>query len=357
MEIRFLNRGIAVVCLALATGNVGAAFAEQSSSPAATSPADETGAQPADMASAPSPEQIAAWIAELDDDQYLVRERATGELLAAGEAVLDPLLETANGKRPEPADRAVWILRKLSTGKEPSLRRPALERLSALRDRPQVVSAAKEALDEIRHAEAAQAIKELGGRYLANEYPGPDRRMVVAQVVLDDAWRGGDDGLKHLADLRGVRQIIVIGTDITAEGLVALKNVERLESLWLYGTTLKPEDKPAVQELLPRVAIDYRQGGLLGVGTNTVDGVGPATVGTVQPGSVAAAAGIRVQDIILTFNDKPVRDFKDLTAKIGKHRAGDEVKLELLRGGEKIKLTVKLGQWSAEQILPHLEPQ
>jgi PDZ domain len=354
MEIPLANLGVATICFALVTGSLSMALAEEDSPQPAESQPSTIAASPAPP---PSREQIAKWIAELDDDQYVVRERATGELLLAGEAVLDPLLATANGKRPEPADRAVWILRKLSTGKEAALRRPALERLIALRERPQVVSAAKEALDEIRHAEAAKAIKELSGRYVSSQYPGPDRRVVVAQVVLDDAWRGGDDGLKYLADLEGVRQVIVIGTDISAEGLAALKDVEELESLWLYGTKLKPEDKAAVQEALPRVTVDFRQGGLLGVGGAAPDGPGPAIVQNVQPGTAAAAAGIRVHDIIQTFNGQAVKDFKDLTAKIAGHRAGDEVKLEILRGGEKFDLTVKLGQWSAEQILPHLEPQ
>src|SRR5688500_1368325 len=60
---------------------------------------------------APSAEQIAAWIAQLDDNRYLVREQATRDLLESEAAALDPLLTTANGKPPEPADRAVWILR------------------------------------------------------------------------------------------------------------------------------------------------------------------------------------------------------------------------------------------------------
>ncbi len=306
---------------------------------------------------APSAQQIAAWIVELDDDRYAVREQATAQLLAAGPAALDPLLVAASGDRPEPADRAVWVLRKLSNGQEPRLRRPALERLAQLENRPQVVAAAKQSLAVLRHQEAAEAIKELGGQYIAQQYPAGTERLTIAQVVLDDGWRGGDEGLKYLADLQGVRQVIIIGTDITSEGLATLTNVEMIESLWLYGTKLEADQIPPLRETLPRVTIDYRRGALLGVGGAAPDGPGPAVVADVRTGSSAAAAGIRVGDVIRTFDSQGVRDFKDLTAKIAEHRPGDEVRLEILRGSQHINMTVTLGQWRADQILSQIRPR
>src|SRR5688572_660180 len=88
------------------------------------------GAQPADQkgsatGSPPTatPEQIAQWIAQLDDNRYVVREEATSRLLETQGAGLDLLLAAANGQRPEPADRAVWILRRLSHAKDEALRR------------------------------------------------------------------------------------------------------------------------------------------------------------------------------------------------------------------------------------------
>jgi S1-C subfamily serine protease len=96
---------------------------------------------------------------------------------------------------------------------------------------------------------------------------------------------------------------------------------------------------------LPQVQIDHRRGALLGVGAPAVDATGPAIVGTVQSGSVAEAAGIKVGDQIQKFEDQPVPNFKALTALIAEHPAGDEVSVEILRGGEKIDLKIKLGEW------------
>jgi hypothetical protein len=289
-----------------------------------------------------TPTEVTAWIAELDDNRYLVRERASQRLLEAGSSALDPLLETANGERPEPSDRAVWILRRMATSKDRSLRRPALERLTRLQNRPQVAAAARETLIALRHSESLEALQALGGRYSESQGIGP---YAFPRVILDTQWRGGDAGLAHLEGLAVVGTLAVIGTDITAEGLIQLQKVEGLRDLVLYGTGLDAGDVEKLQKVLPQVIIDFRRGALLGVGSSPGDGTGSPIVATVQPGSVAAEAGIQVGDAIRRFEGKDVSSFKALTAMIGEHRAGDEVTLEVVRDGQPIKFTLKLGAW------------
>jgi hypothetical protein len=293
----------------------------------------------------PSPEEIAGWIANLDDNRYLVREAATRRLLDAGPASLDHLLGTANGGRPEPADRATWILRRLGSGKDLLLRRQALERLVLLKNRPQVAAAALEALAELRHSEAVQALEALGARYVTNEYGMAISLYYTPRLVLDQQWRGTDADLALVRNLVAVRQVIVIGTDVSIDGLTHLQQVNLLSDLLLYGTKLEPEDVPKVQQLLPQVAIDYRRGGLLGVGSNPPDGSGQAKVGMVTKGSAAEAAGIKVDDVIQKFEGESVSTFKVLTQMIAKHRAGEEVTLEILRDGQTMEFKVKLGAW------------
>jgi hypothetical protein len=299
----------------------------------------------AEIRPVPRPEQIAAWIADLDDNRYLARETATRQLLEAGAASLNDLLTTANGDRPEPADRAIWILRRLGNAKDQSLRRQALEHMVLLQNRPQIAAAAHESLAEIRHNEAVEAIQRLGGRYVTSEYGMAITAYYTPRVVLDQQWRGTDADLAHIRDLVAVRQVIIIGTDISVDGLAHLQNVNMLQDLLLYGTKLEPDDKAKVQKLLPHVTIDYRRGALLGVGTNAQNDMGPAVVGIVTKGSVAEQAGIRVGDIIHKFENQPVPNFKALTGMIGQHRAGDEVTLVAVRNGESIEFKIKLGAW------------
>jgi hypothetical protein len=297
-------------------------------------------------APAPTSAQIAEWIAQLDDNRYVVREQATSRLLETQGAALDLLLAAANGERPEPADRAVWILKRLSQSKDEGLHRQVLGYLAQLENHPQAAEAAKRAWAEIRHKEAVVEIQRLGGRLVtAEQFPA----NTVLRVELNDGWRGGDAGMAHFRNLIGAYQIVIIGAQITDKGAAELQHVDQLREVWLYRTQVTPEKLSELQKLMPNVVIDYRRGGLLGVGADPLDMTGAAVVATVQPGSAAEAAGIRVRDTIVQFQGQPVDNFKALTTMIGKHSAGDEVTVEVLRGGETHQFKLKLGEWKSLQ--------
>jgi hypothetical protein len=287
-----------------------------------------------------TPAQVAAWVAKLDDNRYLVREQASQQLFEAGSAALDPLLTTANGERPEPSDRAVWILRRLAVGKDRSLRRPALERLALVENRPQIAAAARETLVALRHREAVEALQQLGGRYSESQQFG---MFALPRVILDHQWRGGDAGLVHLEGLATVGTVAVVGTDITADGLTQLQKVRGLQDLLLYGTQLELDDKEKLEKVLPQVRIEYRRGGLLGVRSDSAEG--PPRVAMVQPGSAAEAAGIKAGDEIQEFEGERVPNFLALTNMIGQRRAGEEVTLEVVRNGQPIEFKLRLGAW------------
>jgi hypothetical protein len=303
--------------------------------------APEATSEASDTRPPATPAQIAAWITELDHSRYLVREQASQQLFEAGGSALDSLLATANGELPEPSDRAVWILRRMASGKERSLRRPALERLTLLEGRPQLVAAARETLIALRHSEALEALQKLGGRYSETQNLG---QFALPRVVLDHTWRGGDEGLVHLEGLAAVGTVAVIGTDISVEGLTQLQKLNGLQDLLLYSTPLEPDDVERLQKALPHVMIDYRRA-LLGVRSLSPAETAPATVASVEAGSVAEAAGIKAGDVIQKFEDEQVTNFKMLTEMIGKRRAGEEVTLEVMRGGEPIEFRLKLGAW------------
>lgn len=298
-----------------------------------------------DAATTPSAAAIARWINELDSGRYQVRERATQQLLGTGNAALDALLAAANGERAEPADRAVWILRQLADTEDAEVRRPALERLVQVANRPEVVAEAEQALGEIRHALAVQAISQLGGRFLRPGADVPWGQAVADCVLLDDGWRGGDAGLKYLGDLRDVPVVVIIGTDISSAALAKLPLGESVQMVQLYGTRLDDAGAQKLAETRPGVRIDYRRGALLGVRGN--DGQGAAVVQSVQDGTAAADAGIHPQDVIRKFAGQPIANFSELTEKIAKCRPGDEVTMEIERGDQKMEMKVKLGRWQS----------
>jgi serine protease Do len=69
-----------------------------------------------------------------------------------------------------------------------------------------------------------------------------------------------------------------------------------------------------------------------------------AKISRAIPASPAEKAGIQAGDIIVKFNGKSVGDFASLQALVGESQPGDKVPLELLRGSERIKLELEIGE-------------
>jgi hypothetical protein len=324
MRRRFFHHGAALAaCLVLAGVSCNPALAEE-----ATSPDD----------------RVSHWIAQLDSPRYQVREQATQQLLSTGATALDVLTSTANGERPEPAHRAAWILRQLAETDDLALRQRVLEHLLLLKNQPQIVAEARLALAEIEHDLAILAIEQLGGSFLPEGNDEEWEQRLPDRIVLSDEWQGGDDGLDHLAQLRDMPMVIVIGTNISPQGFAKLRAVESLRFLHVYGTQLNEDDVAELQKLLPHVHIEYRGRALLGI--RCLENP-PVRVLKVQPNSAAEAAGVLEGDIVRKFNDQPVASFRGLTKKISQLNPGDKVSLEVMRDGKTMELEVTLGQWEA----------
>ncbi|MCU1669487.1 MAG: Peptidase and chymotrypsin/Hap [Blastococcus sp.] len=82
----------------------------------------------------------------------------------------------------------------------------------------------------------------------------------------------------------------------------------------------------------------------LGVNTRSVtDGTRDgALVLNVEKQSAAAGAGIREQDVVIALEGKKVRSSEELAVAVDSHKPGDEVTVELVRGGHSQKLQVTL---------------
>ena len=62
----------------------------------------------------------------------------------------------------------------------------------------------------------------------------------------------------------------------------------------------------------------------------------------VTPGSPAAKAGLRGDDILIQFGDKPIKNLYDFTYALRDSKVGDVVEVRVLRGGETVSAKVKL---------------
>jgi serine protease Do len=81
------------------------------------------------------------------------------------------------------------------------------------------------------------------------------------------------------------------------------------------------------------------------------DGQRGALVSEITPGGPGARGGLQVGDVVLSINGRKVEDNTDLTRQVAASRAGEALRLEVLRGGRRQTLTVTTGVRPAESEL------
>ena len=64
----------------------------------------------------------------------------------------------------------------------------------------------------------------------------------------------------------------------------------------------------------------------------------------VEPGGPAAKAGLKVEDVIVGFNGKPIQDGDDLVNRVSATPVGSQASVEVLRGGRKTNFTLTIGE-------------
>jgi hypothetical protein len=329
MNVR-MTRYLLVLLLAAAT-QVRCAAAEVAAREEAKSPAMESG-------------ELETLVGQLDSNRYLDRERATQTLLAAGATALDPLLTAANSGRPEPADRAVWVLKKLGESTDRDLALAALDRLVAVKDRPAVVHEATLARGRIYELACQESLAKLGAKLMVQDQLSPEQMPVrLVHIDLTDKWRGTPEDLQCLANLRDHRYFRIEGSVVGDAEVRIFEDMDGLALLQIWKTRVTPAAVDAIKDRQPKAVVYVRKNALLGIGGATHEkGV---LVTESRPSTGAANAGILKDDVITSLDGKPVQDFDRLTARIAQYEPGQEIEVTLLRGGEEMTKRVSLSNW------------
>jgi serine protease Do len=158
----------------------------------------------------------------------------------------------------------------------------------------------------------------------------PDPSKPITYIQTDAPINPGNSG-GPLVDMNGA--VVGINTFILSQGggseglgfSIPARVVDFVyHSLRKYGHVHRVEIGAVAQEISPTLADGLHLPRRWGV-----------VVVDVKPDGPAASAGLKIQDIILSADDRRIETLPSLTAALYLHRVDQVLKLEILRGGDK----------------------
>lgn len=142
--------------------------------------------------------------------------------------------------------------------------------------------------------------------------------------------------------------------DLTGKVVGINSAIESMTGVWAGNGFAIPID------LARKVATDIIEYGhvrrpRLGVGVGTIrsadaevfrlPSVSGALINSVQPGTPAEAAGIQMGDVVVQLNDMQIRTQSEFMEELARLRPGDNARLSIIRYGQRLNKTVKLGEF------------
>jgi serine protease Do len=181
-----------------------------------------------------------------------------------------------------------------------------------------------------------------------------DPTKPLTYIQTDAPINPGNSG-GPLVDMNGA--VVGINTFILSEGggseglgfAIPARVVDFVyRSLRKYGHVHRVEIGAAAQEITPDLAEGLQLAQHWGV-----------VVADVKPGGPAQAAGLQVQDIILSADDRRVETLPSLSAALYLHRLDQVVKLEVLRGKERMTINIPAIEHhdQMDQLLDTVSPE
>jgi serine protease Do len=163
----------------------------------------------------------------------------------------------------------------------------------------------------------------------------PDPAKALTYVQTDAPINPGNSG-GPLVDMNG--SVVGINTFILSEGggseglgfAIPARIVDFVyHSLRKYGHVHRVEIGADAQEITPTMADGLHLAQRWGV-----------IIADVKPDGPAAAAGLKIQDIVLTADDRRIETLPELSAALYLHRLDKVLKLEILRGEDRQTLYI-----------------
>ena len=358
---------------------------------------------------APPARPFETLIEDLDNPRFETRMVATRQLVAAGGAAIDPVAQALHRGQPslELQTRGLRILESIARTDDPMVGIRAEQALRSLAV-VEIGGLARRAAGslyklQLHYCEiAAKKLSDAGA--VVETSPVVNRQgppLSIYRLTLGSEWKGdaeifaevqrfeeislihfdhpdiNNDYLKPLGNLDTIVSLEIKRANIDDAGIAMLSELERVvrieiyhtpisdasvealsnfkaHTYLLYGTKITAAGKADLIRRAPAARVDVRRGGFLGIGGGdrdpvNVPGEEPKSVGftvaEVEPNSAAEAAGIRPNDVILSYDGKAVGSFLEIKDMIAENAVGDTVEVILMRNEKKKTVKVTLREW------------
>jgi serine protease Do len=172
------------------------------------------------------------------------------------------------------------------------------------------------------------------GRHISGR-PGALEAFIQTDAAINPGNSGGPL-VDLLGQVVGVNTAIAGGTRFVGYGFaVPIDLARRVASdLLAHGYVRRPRLGISVSDVTAVDAEAYR-----------LPNVSGAEVNTVEEGSPAARAGLRIGDVVVALDGEAVPDGTALTTRLARRQPGDEVRLTVVRDGARRDLSVRLGEF------------
>jgi serine protease Do len=167
--------------------------------------------------------------------------------------------------------------------------------------------------------------------------PDPDSPLVYVQT--DTPINPGNSGgalVNANGDLVGINTFILSSSGgnqglgfAIPEGVVA----SAYPQLVKFGHIHQPAIGALVQTITPELAVALRLKRDFGV-----------TISDISPGGPADKAGIKIQDVVLSVDGVAISSLPEFSQTLYLHKTGDHAALEILRGADRLKISVGLAE-------------
>ena len=184
-----------------------------------------------------SAEKVSTWVQQLDADQFVVRKRATENLIAADASAVEPVVQAVTDGSLEVVVRGIMILRTLALSEDKETADAAyagLERLSS----SQVTTSARRAaaalvtVAEMREMRALQLLQSFGAKLGQGVFRvGKTDQITLPQIAIGPGWKGQDKDLALLKWVVNYQAIALEGPGVTNDWLKQISQLEHLRGI------------------------------------------------------------------------------------------------------------------------------